>query len=60
MAAFTSPPLGKVTFVILAGVPLPQSVSSALIVPPFVILATTVPTTAVLADSQPVPALQLT
>ena len=60
MAALAVPPLAGVTLVIFAGVPLPQIVSSALIVPPSVILAITVAFTSTLPDSQPADDLQLT
>ena len=60
IARLASPPVGKVTFTILEGVVPEQIVSSALIVPPSVILPITVAFTFVLADSQPAVDLQLT
>ena len=60
IARLASPPVGKVTFTILEGVPPTQIVSSAFIVPPSVILPITVALTSVLADSQPAVDLQLT
>ena len=60
MATLASPPLAGVTLVIFAGVPIPQSISSALIVPPSVIFAIIVAFTSVLPDSQPALDLQET